>query len=111
MTTLMSIQETVKAMKPVRAIASPPTINLSAFAEKAAPVLSDSQKAQAIMEVNGLDGMEFGDHPLQQMIERPMVYEIILNLFANGWSYERVSDWCRYAKWSCTFTLNGKIVR
>ena len=107
---MTDIQEFV-AVKSIRQIVPPPVINLNVFGEKPAPVLSDSQKAQAIMEANGLDGMERGDHPLQQMIERPTVYGIILNLFANGWTYERVADWCRYAKWSCTFTLNGRIVR
>ena len=106
----MSIQETVKAISPVRAIANPPVINFHLFEEEK-PVLSNSQKAQMIMESNGLDGMEMGDHPITQMLERTSVYGIILNLFANGWSYERVAGWCRYAKWSCTFTLNGRIVR
>lgn len=110
MNKLMSIQEVIKARQPIiKQIVPPPVVSNPWGEEK--PILSNSQKAQMIMEANGLDGLEMGDHPLHQMIERPSVYEIILNLFANGWSYERIADWCRYAKWSCTFTLNGKIVR
>lgn len=115
MTELMSIQEVLEARKPLvrRTITPPPAIMAGLFEEqKPAKELSDSQKAQKIMEANGLDGMEFGDDPRKQRIERYSVYEIIMCLLADGeWSYDRINDWCRYSKFSCRFTLNEQIVR
>jgi len=90
-----------------REIAPPPSFD-SLFEELAE---TDTEKAQTIMERNNLDGLEMGDDPDFQSSDRTTVYHIINLLFARGWSFIRVSEWCAGAKRHCSFTLNGQIVR
>lgn len=116
MTALPSLQQFEKTRQVLdRGVVSPPHIaafeDLFPWMREGASSLSASQKAQRIMEANGLDGLEMGDHPYTQMSERPTVYEVILSLFAHGWSYDRINDWCGFSKRMCRFTLNGQIVR
>jgi hypothetical protein len=74
--------------------------------------MTNKQKAEQIMLKHGLDGLETGDHPVYPSIDRPTVWSIILDLFNNqGWTYERIDDWCRVSKSRCRFVLNHKIVR
>jgi len=92
-----------------REIASPPSFD--ALFIELSEGMSDSQKAQTIMERNELDGMELGDDPDFQSQDRTTVYHIIHLLFARGWTFKRVSEWCAGQKSFCRFTLNGQIVR
>jgi hypothetical protein len=92
-----------------REIKAPPSFD-ALFAELAEG-MSDAEKAQTIMERNGLDGLELGDDPDFQSTDRTTVYHIIHLLFARGWTFKRVSEWCVGAKRHYSFTLNGQIVR
>lgn len=106
---IIGVDQEVTRRMALKTVTAPPSFD-ALFAELSA-YQSDAEKAQTIMERNGLDGLELGDDPDFQNPDRTTVYHIIHLLLSRGWTFKRVGEWCTGAKRHCSFTLNGQIVR
>jgi hypothetical protein len=106
---IIGVDQEVTRRMALKTVTAPPSFD-ALFAELS-EWQSDAEKAQTIMERNGLDGLELGDDPDFQSTDRTTVYHIIHLLLSRGWTFKRVGEWCTGAKWHCSFTLNGQTVR